>query len=117
MELLVQAPSFLILMFLKPLALLGLMIGHATPVDAAFLGAPSFLTVMSFQSLSLIFHTVDEQGLADRISDSHSGVKRGLRVLKYHLRLFSHLLQLSFIPGHDVVSFIENFARCRLLQP
>lgn len=53
MELLVQAPSLLILMFLKPLALLGLMIGHATPVDVTFLGAPSFLTVMSFQSLSL----------------------------------------------------------------
>ena len=52
-ELLVQAPSFLILMFLKPLALLGLMIGHATPVDVAFLGAPSFLTMMSLQSLSL----------------------------------------------------------------
>ena len=53
-KLLVQAPSFLILMFLKPLALLGLMIGHATPVDVAFLGALSFLTMMSLQSLS--FH-------------------------------------------------------------
>ncbi len=52
--LLVQAPSFLSLMFLTPLALRGLMIGHATPVDVAFLGAPSFLTVMSLQSLS--FH-------------------------------------------------------------
>jgi hypothetical protein len=40
-------------MVLKPLTLLGLMIGQATPVDVAFLGAPAFLTVMSFQSLSL----------------------------------------------------------------
>jgi hypothetical protein len=40
-------------MSLKPLALLDLMMGHATPVDVAFLGAPALLTVMSFQSLSL----------------------------------------------------------------
>jgi len=40
-------------MSLKPLVLLDLMIGHATPVDVAFLGAPALLTVMSFQSLSL----------------------------------------------------------------
>jgi len=40
-------------MSLKPLALLDLMIGQATPVDVAFLGAPVFHTVMSFQFLSL----------------------------------------------------------------
>ncbi len=51
--LLVQAPSLLTLMSLKPLALRDLMIGHATPVDVAFFGAPALLTVMSFQSLSL----------------------------------------------------------------
>ncbi len=51
--LLVQAPSLLTLMSLKPLALLDLMMGQATPVDVAFLGPPAFLTVMSFQSFSL----------------------------------------------------------------
>ncbi len=49
----VQAGALLTVMPLKPLALLDLMFGQATPVDVAFLGAPAFLTVMVFQSLSL----------------------------------------------------------------
>ena len=51
--LLVQAPSLLTLISLKPLALLDLMIGNATPIDVAFLGALTFFALMPCQSLSL----------------------------------------------------------------
>ncbi len=49
----IQSGALLTVMPLKPLALLDLMFGQATPVDVAFLGAPAFLTMMVFQSLSL----------------------------------------------------------------
>ncbi len=49
----VKAVSLLTLMSLKPLALLDLMLRHATPTHVTFLGTLTFSALMSCQSLPL----------------------------------------------------------------